>query len=206
MANDRDNPKHLQLAGADDGLVGRPAMGVRVAKIASYNDIILSSRLAPVVPLPKFPGAVTDRNPRWVLGLTRQEASSTQRAVSTAAGARGLMQLSAEPTANANRRGAPHDLSAERPYRRSEIAICSSAWRAPRGIPRTWGADILAIAAYNGGHAVTNKWVEANGDPRDPTIDPIDWIELIPFGETANTFGACSENIELYRNPPSGSE
>ena len=45
---------------------------------------------------------------------------------------------------------------------------------------------MLAIAGYNAGPGNVRKWLAANGDPRDGTVDPMDWIEQIPFGETRN--------------------
>ena len=41
-------------------------------------------------------------------------------------------------------------------------------------------------AAYNAGPGNVRKWVAANGDPRDGSVDAVDWIEQIPFGETRN--------------------
>ena len=38
------------------------------------------------------------------------------------------------------------------------------------------------------------------GDPRDPSTDPIDWIECIPFPETRNYVERVVENLEVYRN------
>jgi soluble lytic murein transglycosylase len=48
------------------------------------------------------------------------------------------------------------------------------------------------------------KWIEDNGDPRDSSVDPIDWIELIPFSETRNYVQRVLENMEVYRNRLSG--
>jgi soluble lytic murein transglycosylase len=204
MANDRDNPKHLQLLAQMMVSLGDPAMGVRVAKTASYNDIILLSSLAPVVPLPKFPGAVAGPEAALVLGLTRQESEFDAAAVSTA-GARGLMQLM---PATAKQTAAAHRMT----YRLKDLTTdpkynMQLGMAALEEYLEYWGGSyILSIAAYNAGTGNVNKWVEANGDPRDPTIDPIDWIELIPFGETRNYVQRVLENIELYRNRLSGSE
>jgi soluble lytic murein transglycosylase len=62
------------------------------------------------------------------------------------------------------------------------------------------GSYVLAIASYNAGAGNVTRWVESNGDPRDPNVDPIDWIELIPFGETRNYVQRVLENVEIYRN------
>jgi len=37
------------------------------------------------------------------------------------------------------------------------------------------------------------------GDPRDPKIDPIDWVERIPFAETRNYVQRVMENLRAYR-------
>jgi soluble lytic murein transglycosylase len=70
-----------------------------------------------------------------------------------------------------------------------------------------WGGSyVLGIASYNAGPSNVRKWVEANGDPRDSSVDPIDWIELIPFSETRNYVQRVLENLSVYRNRLSGGE
>jgi soluble lytic murein transglycosylase len=43
------------------------------------------------------------------------------------------------------------------------------------------------------------EWVERYGDPRDPSADPVDWVERIPFSETRNYVQRIIENIQVYR-------
>ena len=43
------------------------------------------------------------------------------------------------------------------------------------------------------------EWIAAYGDPRDPAVDPVDWIERIPFTETRNYVQRVVENLEMYR-------
>src|SRR6266699_3937930 len=43
------------------------------------------------------------------------------------------------------------------------------------------------------------EWVERYGDPRDPNVDPIDWVERIPFSETRNYVQRILENLQVYR-------
>jgi predicted ATPase len=31
-----------------------------------------------------------------------------------------------------------------------------------------------------------DRWIAQYGDPRDPTVDAVDWVERIPFAETRN--------------------
>ena len=42
------------------------------------------------------------------------------------------------------------------------------------------------------------------GDPRDARVDPVDWIEEIPFNETRNYVMRVLENTEVYRNRLAG--
>jgi soluble lytic murein transglycosylase len=41
--------------------------------------------------------------------------------------------------------------------------------------------------------------VKAYGDPRDPNVDPVDWVERIPFSETRNYVQRVMENLQVYR-------
>ena len=43
------------------------------------------------------------------------------------------------------------------------------------------------------------KWIDAYGDPRKPEVDPIDWVERIPFTETRNYVQRVMENLQVYR-------
>ena len=38
------------------------------------------------------------------------------------------------------------------------------------------------------------------GDPRDPQVDVVDWIEMIPFSETRNYVQRVMESVEVYRH------
>jgi soluble lytic murein transglycosylase len=61
------------------------------------------------------------------------------------------------------------------------------------------GAHVLAFAAYNAGPRNARAWIAAFGDPRDPNVDPIDWMERIPFAETRHYVQRVVENLHLYR-------
>ncbi|HEY4775498.1 MAG TPA: transglycosylase SLT domain-containing protein [Xanthobacteraceae bacterium] len=61
------------------------------------------------------------------------------------------------------------------------------------------GSFILAFAAYNAGRGRVKEWVARYGDPRDPRVDPVDWVERIPFSETRNYVQRVMENMQVYR-------
>ena len=61
------------------------------------------------------------------------------------------------------------------------------------------GSYVLTFAAYNAGPRRVKEWIDAYGDPRKPDVDPIDWIERIPFSETRNYVQRVMENLTIYR-------
>ena len=61
------------------------------------------------------------------------------------------------------------------------------------------GNYILAVAAYNAGRGRVREWIERFGDPRDPKVDSVDWVERIPFMETRNYVQRVMENLQVYR-------
>jgi soluble lytic murein transglycosylase len=61
------------------------------------------------------------------------------------------------------------------------------------------GSYILTFAAYNAGRGSVKKWIERYGDPRDPKVDAVDWVEQIPFSETRNYVQRIMENLQVYR-------
>ncbi len=53
------------------------------------------------------------------------------------------------------------------------------------------GSYILTLAGYNAGPGRARQWIREFGDPRDPKVDPIDWIERIPIQETREYVARC---------------
>jgi len=68
------------------------------------------------------------------------------------------------------------------------------------------GSYILAAAAYNAGPHRSKTWIKAYGDPRTGDIDPIDWVESIPFSETRNYVQRVMENMQVYRARRNGNQ
>ena len=61
------------------------------------------------------------------------------------------------------------------------------------------GSYIMTFAGYNAGRGRVQQWVAQHGDPRDPAVDAVDWVERIPFAETRNYVQRVMENLQAYR-------
>jgi peptidoglycan lytic transglycosylase len=61
------------------------------------------------------------------------------------------------------------------------------------------GSTLMTFAGYNAGRGRVRDWVKLYGDPRDPSVDAIDWVERIPFSETRNYVQRVIENVHVYR-------
>jgi soluble lytic murein transglycosylase len=61
------------------------------------------------------------------------------------------------------------------------------------------GSQIMTFAGYNAGRGRVRDWVKQFGDPRDPNVDAVDWVERIPFSETRNYVQRVMENLQVYR-------
>src|SRR5260221_11474788 len=59
------------------------------------------------------------------------------------------------------------------------------------------GSHILTFAGYNAGRGPVKEWIARYGDPRDPKVDPIDWVERIPFSETRNYVHRVLGNLQV---------
>jgi soluble lytic murein transglycosylase len=61
------------------------------------------------------------------------------------------------------------------------------------------GSHIMTFAGYNAGRGRVRDWVKQFGDPRNPNVDPVDWVERIPLSETRNYVQRVMENLQVYR-------
>jgi soluble lytic murein transglycosylase len=60
------------------------------------------------------------------------------------------------------------------------------------------GSRIMTFAGYNAGRGRVRDWVKLHGDPRDPNVDAIDWVERIPLSETRNYVQRVIEDVHVY--------
>ena len=132
-----------------------------------------------------------------VYSIARQESAFNPRAVSSA-NALGLMQvLPGTGKQIAKKFGFAFD----RNRMLSDASYNAQMGAAELGdvLESYRGSYILSFVAYNAGRGRVKQWIERYGDPRDPNIDPIDWVERIPFSETRNYVQRVLENMQVYR-------
>ncbi|WP_307437521.1 lytic transglycosylase domain-containing protein [Labrys monachus] len=172
-----------------------------VGKSATQRGLPLEAISFPIAAIPGFKEAGNVER-AVVYSIARQESEFGHDVVSHA-GARGLMQVMPS-TAKATARAAGMAFDPERLT--SDPAYNARIGAAHLGelIGRFRGSYIMTFAAYNAGASRVADWVKIYGDPRDPAIDPIDWVERIPYTETRNYVQRVMENVQVYRARLSG--
>ena len=132
-----------------------------------------------------------------VYAIIRQESAFNPRVVSSA-NAIGLMQVTPAAGRDTAKR---FNVTFDQRRLSQDVAYNAQLGTAELGNDiATWrGSYILAFVAYNAGPRRAKEWIEQYGDPRDPKIDPIDWIERIPISETRNYVQRVLENMQVYR-------
>src|SRR6266700_3382037 len=168
-----------------------------VGKGAVAQGLALDAYAFPTFGVPNF-GAIGPEVDRSIIySIVRQESAFDQNDVSTAQ-AMGLMQVTPEAGRHVacrfgvryDQKKLRHDAVYNTQMGAAELGELLQIYR---------GSYILAFAAYNAGQGRVKEWLERYGDPRDPAVDPIDWVERIPFAETRNYVERVMENLQVYR-------
>lgn len=166
---------------------------MKVVRAAAQRGFILPDRGYPVRTPPEVSNAP---EPALVLSITRQE-SGFDPLVRSGVGARGMMQLMpATAAATARRMGVPYAPSMldEPDYNMRLGSTYLGSLISTFG-----GSYVMAVAGYNAGPGRSTQWAGFCGDPRSATVDPIDYIECIPFSETRNYVMRVMEAVAVYR-------
>ena len=178
--------------------LGLPQAAVRIGKDAAAEGMILPEEYYPLDAIARNSWPVPTE---YALAIARQESEFNPAAVSSS-GARGLMQLMPATAANmADAAGAPFDLARLGRDPAYNARLGTEYLR--QMLARYRGSYILATAAYNAGPGRVDAWLAQNGDPRPGAaaggVDPVDWIEAIPFSETRNYVMRVMEALHVYR-------
>ncbi|MEO8812510.1 MAG: lytic transglycosylase domain-containing protein [Caulobacteraceae bacterium] len=170
---------------------GEQEIAMRVVRNAARRGFILPERGYPIRIPPTVPGAP---EPAFILGITRQE-SSFDPAARSGAGARGMMQLMpATAQVTARRFGLGYGSLDDADYNMR----VGSAYLGEL-VDQFSGSYVMAAAAYNAGPGRPIQWAAVCGDPRSSSVDPVDFIECIPFSETRDYVMRVLEAMQVYR-------
>ena len=195
MALDRSHPtsgwRSLTAKLAHE--VERPDLSIVVAKRALRDGHGFLSKGYPQVKLPQ-----SQPESALVHAVIRQESAFSPGAISRV-GARGLMQLMPRTAKKVAQRESLK-YSMRKLLEKPSYNLTLGQSYLSGLLDKFDGSYILALASYNAGPHRARSWIEANGDPREPSVDPIDWVEMIPFKETRNYVQRVLENVQVYRS------
>ena len=177
---------------------GQTHAALRLAKTAAAKGITYPDALYPLPGL-DHPGFTVPEE--LVLAIARQESEFNPRAGSHV-GARGLMQVMPATAQDiARQTGMDYDLA-----RLSTEAGFNARFGAYylRQLRDRFGPSVALVAAgYNAGPGRAGQWLDSLGDIRGQ-VDPVDWVEMIPFDETRNYVMRVAEALAVYRARLSG--
>ncbi|QQO11564.1 transglycosylase SLT domain-containing protein [Bradyrhizobium diazoefficiens] len=170
---------------------------LEVGKSALARGLALDHYAFPTIGIPEHKQVAPAIETSVIYSVVRTESSFDQRDKS-AANAVGLMQVTPEAGRDtAKRFGLTYDwdrMISDPVYNTqmgaAELSALLSEYR---------GNQIMTFAGYNAGRGRVREWVQARGDPRDPNVDPVDWVERIPLSETRNYVQRVMENVLVYR-------
>jgi soluble lytic murein transglycosylase len=190
-------------------IAGMAALGDLAAKHGDGRSMLLLGQYAhsrglpldyyayPTVGLPNYKPVAPPIEASVAYSIARQESHFNQKIVSPAH-AMGLMQVTpaaAQDTAakfkvTYNRTRLLKDPVYNMQMGAAELSNLLTGYH---------GSYLLTFAGYNAGRGRVRQWIAAYGDPRDPRVDPVDWVEHIPIAETRNYVERIMENLQVYR-------
>jgi soluble lytic murein transglycosylase len=170
-----------------------PELAVVVGRVAPEKGFTAFTQIG-------FPTVATPAEADWTMvhAIARQESEFDNFRTSHA-GATGLMQLMpGTAREQAGKMGLGYSLESLISDATYNIKLGDGYFA--RMMNYFGGATPLAVGAYNAGAGNVNKWLSANGDPRNGSIDWIEWIERIPIYETKNYVQRVLENAVVYQS------
>ena len=168
-----------------------------IGKTALARGLPTEQHAFPEIGVPSYRPIAPPIDKCMVYSIVRTESAFDQRDKSPAK-AVGLMQVTPEAGRDtAKRFGVTYDwkrLVSDPVYNMQMGAAEISAL-----FKEYTGSYIMTFAGYNAGRGRVQQWVAQHGDPRNPKIDAVDWVERIPLAETRNYVQRVMENLQVYR-------
>ncbi len=168
--------------------IGKPSLG---------RGLPLDHYAFPTIGIPPHRQLAPEIEHSMIYSVARTESAFDQRDKS-AANAVGLMQVTPEAgrdTAKRFKVSYDWDRMVSDPVYNTQMGAAELSAL----LSEYKGNHIMTFAGYNAGRGRVRDWVKAYGDPRDPKVDPVDWVERIPFSETRNYVQRVIENLAVYR-------
>ena len=170
---------------------------LELGKTALARGLAADHYAFPTIGIPQHSPIGPELERSVIYSVARTESAFDQRDKSSA-NAVGLMQVTPEAGRDtAKRFGVTYDwdrMVSDPVYNTQMGAAELSAL-----LKEYNGSHIMTFAGYNAGRGRVRDWVKAYGDPRDPKVDAIDWVERIPVSETRNYVQRVMENLVVYR-------
>ena len=178
--------------------LGDTQMAVKVGKTALERGYFgLTHYAYPTVAIPAFEPLRTLPEAALTYAIARQE-SEFNTLTKSPVGARGILQImpgTAKGVCKQYRLKCEVGKLTADPAYNARLATAYAA-----DITEEFnGSYIMAIAAYNAGPGRVREWVSKIGDPRQPGVDPIDWVEMLHLDETRDYVKKVMSNIQVYR-------
>jgi soluble lytic murein transglycosylase len=168
--------------------VGKPALG---------RGLALDHYAFPIIGIPQHTQIAPAIERSVIYSVARTESAFDQRDRSSA-NAVGLMQVTPEAgrdTAKRFKVSYDWDRMVSDPVYNTQMG----AGELSALLSEYKGNHIMTFAGYNAGRGRVREWLAAFGDPRDPKVDAVDWVERIPLSETRNYVQRVMENLLVYR-------
>jgi soluble lytic murein transglycosylase len=167
-----------------------------LGKTALARGLTMDRYAFPEIGVPAYSPIAPPIDRCMVYSVVRTESAFDQRDTSPA-NAVGLMQVTPEAGRDTARRfGVVYDwkrLVSDPIYNTQMGAAEISAL-----FKEYTGSYIMTFAGYNAGRGRVREWVAKHGDPRNPKVDAVDWVERISLAETRNYVQRVMENLQVY--------
>lgn len=197
FANRFDSTDEMNAVASIVWDAGGATMAVRLAKAAAAQNVDIDSWGYPVRALPEWKQVGKPIEKPMVYALARQESEFNPNAGSKV-GAQGLMQIM-PGTAKliAKQHGIKYNPSQ---LMNPELNVTLGAAHLGDLVADHGGSYVLTLVSYNAGPRRSREWIRDYGDFRTGQVDPIDWVESIPFQETRQYVQKVMQNLHVYRS------
>jgi soluble lytic murein transglycosylase len=170
---------------------------LEIGKMALARGLAVDHYAFPTIGIPQHSAIGPEIERSVTYSVARTESAFDQRDKSSA-NAVGLMQVTPEAGRDtAKRFGVAYDWDrmVSDPVYNTQMGEAELS-----ALLREYnGSHIMTFAGYNAGRGRVREWVKQHGDPRDPNVDGVDWVERIPLAETRNYVQRVMENLQVYR-------